>query len=164
MKASEDVIQPQATRPGAGMLLAIPLPSPVPREAVDVGRTLETALTLLRSCTGTAVPDAALFGVTEASDFAGRVEELSRVVDYLHLVAAGAVDRTRSQAAAGAGTTAAKFGSDAPAGWLTGWNTGPSVPESSRSDATRTVPENQTLRRNAWTTGIGTPRISCRRG
>ena len=64
-------------------------------------RALATALTLLHSCTGAAVPDAALFRVTEASDFAGRVEELSRVVDYLQLVAAGAVDRTRSQAAPG---------------------------------------------------------------
>ena len=136
MKASEDVIQPLATRPGVGMLLAIPRPSPVPREAADVDCTLETALTLLRSCTGTAVPDAALFGVTEASDFAGRVEELSRVVDYLQLVAAGAVDRTRSQAAAGAETTAAKFGSNAPAGWLTGWNTGPSVPAGFAPDRT----------------------------
>ena len=127
MEASEDVFLPQATRPGAGMLLAIPRPSPVPREAVDVDCALETALALLRSCTGTAVPDAALFGVTEASDFAGRVEELSRVVDFLQLVAAGAVDRTRSQAAAGARTAAAKVGTDAPAGWLTGWNPKPSA-------------------------------------
>ena len=101
---------------------------------------LDTALALLRSCNGTAVPDAALFGVTEAADFAGRVEELSRMVDYLQLVAAGAVDRTRIQAAAGAKIAAAKFGSAAPAGWLTGWNTGPDAPESGPPDATWTVP------------------------
>ncbi|MDD1478179.1 DUF222 domain-containing protein [Arthrobacter sp. H16F315] len=62
-----------------------------------------------------------MFGVTEASDFAGRVEELSRMVDYLQLVAAAAVDRTRNQAAA-ASNAAAKFGSGAPASWLTGWH------------------------------------------
>lgn len=39
----------------------------------------------------------------------------------------GAVDRTRSQAAAGARTAAAKVGTDAPAGWLTGWNPKPST-------------------------------------
>ncbi|HSO91484.1 MAG TPA: DUF222 domain-containing protein [Arthrobacter sp.] len=67
--------------------------------------------------------------MTEASDFAGRVEELSRLVDYWQLVAAAEVDRTRSQAAAGARTAAAKFGSNAPAGWLTGWNAEPSAPQ-----------------------------------
>lgn len=71
------------------MILAIPRLSPVPREAVAVDRALETALALLPSCTATAVPDAALFGVTEAADFAGRVEEQSRVADFLQLVAAG---------------------------------------------------------------------------
>ncbi|MGO4191853.1 DUF222 domain-containing protein [Arthrobacter sp. YAF17] len=108
----------------------------LPREAVAVDRALETALALLRSCTATALPDAALFGVTEAADFAGRVEELSRVADFLQLVAAGAVDRTRSQAAAGARTAAATFGTDAPAGWLTGWNTAPGKPAGVAPDST----------------------------
>ncbi|BCW66420.1 hypothetical protein NicSoilB4_11830 [Arthrobacter sp. NicSoilB4] len=140
MTASEDVIQPQATRPGGGMLLAIPRPSPVPGEAVDAHCAVEAALALLRSCSGTAVPDAALFGMTGASDFAGRVEELSRVVDYLQLVAAGAVDRTRSQSSSGAGTAAAKFGSDAPAGRLTGWHTGPGGPAGFAPDRTWNEP------------------------
>ena len=165
MEASEDFIPPQATRPGAGLLLAIPRLSPVPREADDVDCALETALALLRSCTGTAVPDAALFGVTEASDFAGRVEELSRVVDFLQLVAAGAVDRTRSQAAAGARTAAAKFGTDAPAGWLTGWNHRTEyfgwLPRRARPGTGRRA---RILHRNGWTTDTGTPQISCGRG
>lgn len=133
MKASEDFIPLQATRPGAGILLEIPRLPPVPHETDDVGCALDRALVLLRSANVTAVPDAAMFGVTEASDFAGSVEELSRIVDYLQLVAAAAVDRTRKQAAA-ARNAAAKFSSGAPAGWLTGWNT----------DATATTAETPT--------------------
>ena len=141
MEAIGDFIPVQATRPGADILQGFPLLSPVPSEAVDVDCALETALALLRSCTGTAAQDAALFGVTEASDYAGRVEELSRVVDFLQLVAAGAVDRTRNQTAARAGTAAAKFDTDAPAGWLTGWNTEASAPRTTASDPTWNAPE-----------------------
>ena len=134
MEAIGDFSPVQATQPDAGMLLGIPRIAPVVSEAGDVDCALDAALALLRSCNGTVVPDAALFGVTEASDFAGRVEELSRMVDYWQLVAAAAVDRTRSRAAAGARTAAAKFGSNAPAGWLTGWNTEARSPKSTPSD------------------------------
>ena len=65
----------------------------------------------------TAVEDAALLGFQAASDFAGTVEELSRVMEYLQLVAAGAVDRTRKQAAAAA--------SKAGTSWTTGWRETP---------------------------------------
>ncbi|MCB5274377.1 hypothetical protein BJG92_01910 [Arthrobacter sp. SO5] len=141
MDAIGDFIPVQAARPGAEILLGLPPLSPVPSEAVDVERALDAALALLRSCNAAAVADSALFGVAEAADFAGHVEELSRRVDHLQLVAAGAVDRTRSQAVARARTTAARVGCDAPAGWLTGWNTGPTAPERSRSDATWSMPE-----------------------
>ena len=77
------------------------------------------ALAILREVGLTAVEDAALLGFQAASDFAGTVEELSRVTEYLQLVAAGAVDRTRKQAAA----AATKAGTS----WTTGWreSTGP---------------------------------------
>jgi hypothetical protein len=71
---------------------------------------------LLESGSPTAAGQAALFSFHEAADFAADVEELSRKVEYLQLVAAAAVDRTRSQSTA---TVAAS----APAGWLTGWHT-----------------------------------------
>ncbi len=141
MEAFGDFLPLQATQPGAGMLPGVPRLAPVPPEAEDIDCALDAALALLRSCSGTAVPDAALFGVAEASDFAGRVEELSRVVDYWQLVAAAAVDRTRSEAAAGARTAAAKFGSNAPAGWLTGWNAEASAPKSTPSDPIWNEPE-----------------------
>ncbi|MET3952052.1 DUF222 domain-containing protein [Arthrobacter sp. UYEF36] len=74
---------------------------------------MEEALTILRNVGLTAVDDAALLGFQAASDFAGTVEEAARVVGYLQLVAAGAVDRTRKQA------TAAP--SKASTSWTTGW-------------------------------------------
>ena len=61
---------------------------------------VDAALALLREVGLTAAADAALWGFREASDFAGTVEEASRVMEYLQLVAASAVDRTRKQAAA----------------------------------------------------------------
>ncbi len=53
----------------------------------------------LRDLCATAAADAALLGPGEAAEFAGQVEELSRAAEYLQIVAAGAVDRTRREAA-----------------------------------------------------------------
>lgn len=56
----------------------------------------------------------------DAANYAARIEGLSRSVEYLQLVAAGAVDRTRTQAihdAAAAGTRAG-----GSRGWITGWD------------------------------------------
>ncbi|WP_311236085.1 DUF222 domain-containing protein [Arthrobacter sp. WCS2018Hpa-5b] len=57
-----------------------------------------------------------LFGFVEAADFAGRIEEISRSLEYVQVVAAQAVERTRAEALqAGPGSSAA-----APE-WRTGW-------------------------------------------
>ena len=72
---------------------------------------VDTALALVREVASTAAGDAALWDFREAADFAGTVEELSRFLEYLQLVGAGAVDRTRKQAAAPKASTA----------WTTGW-------------------------------------------
>lgn len=122
MKASEDFIPLQAARPGGAILPGFTRLVPVPEGADEVDRALDGALSLLRSSHGRAIDHAALLGVAEAADFAGRVEELSRVADFLQLVAASAVDRTRNEAAAGARTASAR-GAETPAGWLTGWTT-----------------------------------------
>ena len=61
----------------------------------DTQPVLGRALGLLRTLASTAVEDAAVFGFSDAADFAAEVEDLSRTVEYLQLVAAGAVDRTR---------------------------------------------------------------------
>ncbi|QDY89107.1 DUF222 domain-containing protein [Arthrobacter sp. UKPF54-2] len=60
---------------------------------------LDSVLGQLRGVCATAVGDAALLGFGEAAEFAGRVEEISRAAEYLQLVAAGAVQRTRFEAA-----------------------------------------------------------------
>ncbi|MCI9872129.1 DUF222 domain-containing protein [Arthrobacter humicola] len=88
------------------------------RGAAPVGQSgLDAALAALRAVGSTAVEDAGSWGFRAASDFAGSVEEVSRAVEYLQLVAAAAVDRTRKQSAAAA--TGAVAG--AVTAWTTGW-------------------------------------------
>src|SRR6478609_9065884 len=82
---------------------------------------LDAALAALRAVGSTAVEDAGSWGFRAASDFAGSVEEVSRAVEYLQLVAAAAVDRTRKQSAAAA--TGAVAG--AVTAWTTGWRESP---------------------------------------
>ncbi|WLQ07648.1 HNH endonuclease signature motif containing protein [Arthrobacter oryzae] len=76
----------------------------------DLARSLQ----LLKAIGSAAVGDAVGFGVREAADFAADVEEISRAAEFLQVVAAGAVDRTRRRAQGSASPGAA-------AGWTTGW-------------------------------------------
>ncbi|MFC8409726.1 DUF222 domain-containing protein [Arthrobacter sp. NPDC057259] len=59
----------------------------------------------LREVCAAAVDDAGVLGFAEAAAFAGDVEELARAVEFLQVVAAGAVDRTRARAAISAAST-----------------------------------------------------------
>ncbi|MGO4144244.1 DUF222 domain-containing protein, partial [Paenarthrobacter sp. YAF11_1] len=84
------------------------------------GRDLKALLThsaaLLDTARLSAAGESSLFGFVEAADFAGRVEDVSRVLEYLQIVAARAVERARTEALqAGPGSSAA-----APE-WRTGW-------------------------------------------
>ncbi|WP_104172496.1 HNH endonuclease signature motif containing protein [Arthrobacter sp. Y81] len=85
----------------------------------DLARCLE----LLKSIGSTAVDEAALLGFREAADFADKVEEISRAAEYLQIVAAGAVERSRREAAVAARSAAvgSGSGSGAAVGWVTGW-------------------------------------------
>ena len=92
------------------------------RGAAPVGQSgVDAALAALRAVGSTAVEDAGSWGFRAASDFAGQVEEFSRTVEYLQLVAAAAVDRTRKQSAAAATGAAA----GAVTAWTTGWRESP---------------------------------------
>ncbi|MET4619891.1 hypothetical protein ABIE18_001327, partial [Arthrobacter sp. 2762] len=82
------------------------------------------ALESLRSVT---VAGALSFGFAEASRFAGRVEEISRTVEYLQVIAAQAVERTRTQA------QQARPSSAAGTGWQTGW-TDPATTDPATTD------------------------------
>uniref|UniRef100_UPI00254A234C DUF222 domain-containing protein n=1 Tax=Arthrobacter sp. efr-133-R2A-120 TaxID=3040277 RepID=UPI00254A234C len=75
---------------------------------------LDLAVAAMDALRATALPDARSFTFPDAADFAGKVEEISRTVEFLQLVAAQAVERTRSEA------QAARQPSAAP-GWRTGW-------------------------------------------
>ncbi|MDQ1057258.1 hypothetical protein QFZ23_001159 [Arthrobacter globiformis] len=90
---------------------------------------LEAGLALLDSATTAAQEELAAANFLEAADFAELAEELSRRIEYLQLLAAAAVDRTRTEAINAAGTASRA------AGWTTGWNTEP-APET----ATGSVP------------------------
>ncbi|MEV7133553.1 DUF222 domain-containing protein [Arthrobacter sp. NPDC093128] len=103
-------------------------PAPAGGWAGDLTRCLE----LLKSIGSTAVDDAALLSFREAADFADDVEEISRATEYLQIVAAGAVERTRREAAVAARSAAVGSGSagwgsagsgaaGGTAGWVTGW-------------------------------------------
>ncbi|MEC5191802.1 MULTISPECIES: HNH endonuclease [unclassified Arthrobacter] len=107
---------------------------------------VDDALATLRAVSLTAVGDAALLGFQAASDFAGTVEEASRVVEYLQLVAAAAVDRTRKQSAA----TAAKRASS----WTTGWRETPCSPATAAATAFPAGPADSA----GWTGDADSPR------
>ncbi|WP_420181045.1 DUF222 domain-containing protein [Paenarthrobacter sp. TA1.8] len=83
-----------------------------------VGQPLEQASEALGLLRESVVDEAGLFGFVEAADFAGRVEEISRSLEYLQVVAAQAVERTRKEAQQ-ASPGASGFG--AGPGWRTGW-------------------------------------------
>ncbi|MDQ0029648.1 HNH endonuclease signature motif containing protein [Arthrobacter bambusae] len=75
---------------------------------------LDQAVAAIEALRSTAISDARVFGFLDAADFASKVEEFSRTVEFLQIVAAGAVERTRSEA------QAARQSPSTP-GWRTGW-------------------------------------------
>ncbi|MHA7199618.1 HNH endonuclease signature motif containing protein, partial [Arthrobacter alkaliphilus] len=75
---------------------------------------LDPVVATMDALRSAALSEARLFGFQEAAAFAGKVEEISRTVEFLQLVAAQAVDRTRNE------SQAARQPSAAP-GWRTGW-------------------------------------------
>ncbi|UXM92760.1 HNH endonuclease signature motif containing protein [Paenarthrobacter sp. JL.01a] len=82
--------------------------------APEVGAFLDDAVEALAGLRGAAAAEALLFGFVEAADFAGRVEDLARTLEYVQIIAAQAVERTRNEA------RLQVQGSGAPE-WRTGW-------------------------------------------
>ncbi|MFJ6536524.1 DUF222 domain-containing protein [Paenarthrobacter sp. NPDC091711] len=104
---------------------------PVSVSGVELGELLDDAAALLDSARLSVIDEVRLLGFVGAADFAGRVEELSRSVEFLQVVAAQAVERTRREAQqVGPGSSAA-----APE-WRTGWTepaTGATVPGATKA-------------------------------
>jgi Domain of unknown function (DUF222) len=88
---------------------------------------LEQAYQALTSLRVDAPAGARLFGFTEAADFADRVEEVSRAVEFLQIVAAQAVERARQQAQ--------QAPPSAAPGWHTGWTENAAAPGASIAPA-----------------------------
>jgi len=82
---------------------------------------LEDSASAVEELRTTATTEAGLLGFQAAADFAGRVEELSRSLEYLQVVAAHAVERTRNEARGAQ--------SSAEPGWRTGWTDAPGIQE-----------------------------------
>ena len=72
-------------------------------------RVLESTLAALQSLARTAVGDVGSLGLQDSAAFASGVEELSRTLDYLQVVAAGQLHGVRQQEPA------------SKTGWMTGW-------------------------------------------
>ncbi|XAS73357.1 DUF222 domain-containing protein [Micrococcaceae bacterium Sec5.1] len=89
--------------------------APALGHALGVGDALAESAEALESLRSATVAGALAFGFTEAAGFAGRVEEIARTVEYLQVIAAHAVERTRTQA------QQARPSSAAGTGWQTGW-------------------------------------------
>ncbi|MGM9471604.1 DUF222 domain-containing protein [Pseudarthrobacter sp. YS3] len=84
------------------------------------GARLAALLAAANAVAAAAPARLAMASYAEAADFAGNVENISRTVEYLQILAAGTVDRTRSQAI----TTAATARTNPGRGWITGWDNG----------------------------------------
>ncbi|WP_394524782.1 DUF222 domain-containing protein [Paenarthrobacter nicotinovorans] len=87
-----------------------------------LGSYLDDASEALVELCGSVAADARLFGFGEAADFAGRVEDLSRQLEYVQVVAAQAVERTRTEAQRA--VPAQQPGQSPASGaqeWRTGW-------------------------------------------
>ncbi|WP_230120124.1 DUF222 domain-containing protein, partial [Arthrobacter sp. Bi83] len=78
---------------------------------------LEQCLEALASAVDAADNELGLASFREAADFADLTEELSRRTEHLQLLAAAAVERTRTEAVNAAGPAAKATG------WTTGWGT-----------------------------------------
>ncbi|MFF2317627.1 DUF222 domain-containing protein [Arthrobacter sp. NPDC058097] len=101
------------------------------RSVPSVTTDLKTALALLDSATSSAPEELATANFLQAADFAELTEKLSRRVEYFQVLAAGAVDRTRTEAINAAATASRA------AGWTTGWGTEPEpapAPDAQPSD------------------------------
>lgn len=90
---------------------------------------LERCLVLLEAAVEAAPGELAVAGFRDAADFAGRAEEISRRVEHVQLLAAAAVDRTRTEAINAAGPASKA------AGWTTGWGDGTAVTDTANSAA-----------------------------
>ncbi|MGF6835085.1 hypothetical protein QF015_003280 [Paenarthrobacter sp. TE4293] len=127
----------------------------------ELDEPLDEAYLALTAVRVIAISEARTLGFVEAADFAGRVEEIARTLEYLQVVAAQAVERTRTEAQqAGPGSSAA-----AP-GWRTGWteskpgSNAPATAQNRTGTATAPVPTGGERSTSALPTDGARPKAS----
>ncbi|WLQ05412.1 HNH endonuclease signature motif containing protein [Arthrobacter oryzae] len=131
-----------AVRPASGPGLRSVPAGPQPSQAIasDGGEPgdLARVLGLMAALSSTAVAGSAVMSFREAADFAANVEEIARSMEYLQVVAAGAVERTRREA-----VSAARAGSGSGSGvdWTTGWGSQKSTAPDPGDDGCRNTTE-----------------------
>ncbi len=81
---------------------------------------LAEAIAVVKAAVAAGPDFLAMAGYAEAADYASQVEDLSRSVEYLQVLGAGAVDRTRAQAITDAAAARTRTGRT----WITGWDNG----------------------------------------
>ncbi|MEW9872922.1 HNH endonuclease, partial [Arthrobacter sp. HS15c] len=99
----------------------------------------------------------AMAGYPEAAQYAGMAEELSRTVEYLQILSAGAVDHTRTQAITAATTARTRSARS----WITGWDNGTETLNETDAVWPGTTTTDTTTTGNTATDGI-TARVSAR--
>ena len=92
-------------------------------EPTDVD-ALRQALAVVNAAAAAAPEKLAMANYVEAANFAAMAEEISRSVEYLQVLSAGAVDRTRTRAIVAAATARATRTSRKGRSWVTGWDNG----------------------------------------
>ncbi|MFJ5699866.1 DUF222 domain-containing protein [Arthrobacter sp. NPDC093139] len=96
--------------------------------------SLQACLALAEAAVESAPKELGMAGFGEAADFADLAEELSRRVEHLQLLAAAAVERTRTAAINTAAINTAGPVSKA-AGWTTGWGAEPGTEPAAAASA-----------------------------
>ncbi|MDF2049469.1 DUF222 domain-containing protein [Arthrobacter sp. Cr_A7] len=125
--ATESKTAPFSASAGTGTDRSPIAPDPTPAPIVEDPVGLAGIGALLVAAAVAAQDELATFDCVSAANFAGQVEDLSRTVEYLQLLAASTVHRTRTQAitaADAARTSQARAGrlGRPGRGWVTGWD------------------------------------------
>ena len=89
----------------------------------DIG-ALRQALAVVNAAALNAPDTLAMASYAEAANFAAIAEEISRSVEYLQILGAGTVERTRTEAITAAATARAYRTSRSGRSWVTGWDNG----------------------------------------
>ena len=87
----------------------------------DLATLFDSGKALLDSARQTFAGQAPSFSVEKAADFAGMIEDISRSIEYLQVVAAQAVQRTRRGAQARQSGASGAFVASGAQEWRTGW-------------------------------------------